>query len=140
MLGLVLKHLKNWFVLPGGVRCGTYTVENGSITLPFLLEGQHFRILGSVFNDGVHQYSDELTLTDETFYGEIWALAIPKALLDLVTEIEEWQTKNGAAVSGPYQSESFGGYSYTLKSGGADGGSESWQSAFSARLNQWRKL
>lgn len=138
MLGLVLKHLKNWFVLPGGVRCGTYTVENGSITLPFLLEGQHFRILGSVFNDGVYQYPPS-GLTDETFYGTVWALAVPREVVELAGEIEAWNQKNGAAVTGPYQSESFGGYSYTLKTGSVGGG-VCWQSAFASRLNQWRKI
>ena len=103
-------------------------------------EGQHFRIVGSVFNDGVHQYNDELALTDETFYGEVWALAIPKALLDLVSEIEEWQSKNGEKSAGIYQSESFGGYSYTLKSDSGGNGDRSWMGAFSTRLNQWRKL
>lgn len=138
MLGLVLKHLKNWFVLPGGVRCGTYTVENGSITLPFLLEGQHFRIVGSVFNDGVYQYPPS-GLTDETFYGAVWALAVPREVVELAGEIEAWNKKNAAAVTGPYQSESFGGYSYTLKNS-SGGGSVCWQSAFASRLNQWRKI
>ena len=48
--------LRNWFETDR--ISGTYTVENGSIALPFLQEGQFFRIVGSVFNDGVHQYPD----------------------------------------------------------------------------------
>lgn len=138
MLENVLRHLKNWFFREA--RSGTYTVTGGGLELDFLQMGQYFRIVGSVFNDGVYQYNDELALTDETFSGEIWALAIPKAFLDLVAEIELWQTKYGAAATGPFQSESFGGYSYTLKSGGTDSSGVSWQSAFAARLNQWRKL
>lgn len=35
---------------------GTYTIENGIITLPFLAENQFFRIVGSKFNDGVYIY------------------------------------------------------------------------------------
>lgn len=138
MLENVLRHLKNWFFQKS--LGGTYTISGGRLELDFLQTGQYFRIIGSVFNDGVHKYTDELVLTDETFTGEVWALAVPKALLELVTEIEAWQTRNGAAAVGPYQSESFGGYSYTLKTGDMDGGGVSWQSAFSARLNQWRKL
>lgn len=138
MLENVLRHLKNWFFREA--RSGTYIITGGRLELDFLQMGQYFRIVGSVFNDGVYQYNDELALTDETFSGEIWALAIPKAFLDLVTEIELWQTKNGAAATGPFQSESFSGYSYTLKSGETGSSGVSWQSAFAARLNQWRKL
>lgn len=138
MLGTVLDYLRNWFLVPNGIRCGTYTVQDGDITLPFLQKGQYFRVVGSVFNDGVYKYG-EVTLKDETFTGCICALAIPNAVLELVQEIEAWQEKNSAVASAPYQSESFGGYSYTLKSG-ADGGAVSWQDAFSDRLNQWRKI
>ena len=56
MLEQVLMHLKNWFLVPGGIHEGTYTIEDGGITLPFLAKGQYFRICGSVFNDGLHQY------------------------------------------------------------------------------------
>ena len=79
-------------------------------------------------------------LEDETFDGSIWALAIPKAVVDLAGEIAAWQEKYGAVTASPYTSESFAGYSYT-KSGGADaGGSGGWQAAFRARLNPYRKL
>lgn len=139
MLENVLRSLKNWFFREA--HGGTYTITGGKVDLPFLQQGQYFRVIGSVFNDGVHQYNDELALTDETFYGEIWALAIPKSLLDLVAEIEKWQAKNGAVAGGLYQSESFGGYSYTLKADAASGsGDNSWMGAFSSRLSQWRKI
>ena len=138
MLEQVLRHLNNWFIVE--IHGGAFTVENGSITLPFLQTNQYFRICGSVFNDGLHQYN-VLDLTDETFNGTIWALAIPKAVIDLSKEIEKWQEKNGEAVASPYQSESFGGYSYTKRSAGSDGGTLSgWQDAFRGRLNNWRKL
>ena len=140
MLEQLLICLNNWFLLPDGVHAGTYSVEQGSITLPFLRDGQYFRIIGSIFNDGLHQYpcSD---LTDETFDGTVWALAVPKAVIDLSVEIETWQEKNGEAVASPYQSESFGGYSYTKRGAGNDSGTLSgWQDAFRIRLNNWRKL
>lgn len=138
MLATVLDYLRNWFLVPNGIHCGTYTVQNGDITLPFLQKGQYFRIVDSVFNDGVYKYG-EFPLQDETFTGCVCALAIPKAVLELAQEIEAWQAKNGSVASGPYQSESFGGYSYTLKSG-TEGGAVSWQDAFSDRLNLWRKI
>lgn len=140
MLEQLLMCLNNWFLLPDGVHAGMYSVEQGGITLPFLRDGQYFRIVGSVFNDGLHQYP-AVDLTDETFTGSVWALAVPKAVIDLSVEIEAWQEKNGEAVASPYQSESFGGYSYTKRSAGSDSGTlNGWQDAFRGRLNVWRKL
>jgi hypothetical protein len=78
-------------------------------------------------------------MTDEVFCGTVYALAIPNDLLALVSEIEKWQEDNGSKVSGPYHSESFGGYTYTLKSD-ANGFGASWQNAFANRLNIWRKI
>lgn len=138
MLEQVLRHLNNWFLVE--IHEGTFTVENGSITLPFLLTDQYFRIVGSVFNDGLHQYP-ATDLTDETFTGTVWALAVPKAVVTISEDIAAWQEKNGEAVASPYQSESFGGYSYTKRSTGNDSGAlNGWQDAFRGRLNDWRKL
>ena len=139
MLEQVLMHLKNWFLVPGGIHEGTYTIEDGGIALPFLANGQYFRICGSVFNDGLHQYPAS-DLKAETFDGTVWALAIPQAVIDLAFEIEEWQKKNGDASVSPYQSESFGGYSYSKATDSASGGAVTWQTAFRSRLNAWRKL
>lgn len=139
MLEQVLMHLKNWFLVPGGIHEGTYTIEDGGITLPFLANGQYFRICGSVFNDGLHQYPAS-DLKAETFEGTVWALAVPQAVVDLSAEIEAWQTKNGDASVSPYQSESFGGYQYSKATDSASGGAVTWQSAFRSRMNAWRKL
>ena len=139
MLEQVLMHLKNWFLVPGGIHEGTYTIEDGGIALPFLANGQYFRICGSVFNDGLHQYP-AFDLKAETFDGSVWALAVPQAVIDLSTEIEAWQKKNGDASVSPYQSESFGGYSYSKATDSATGGALTWQSAFRSRLSAWRKL
>lgn len=136
MLEQVLRYIRNWF--PAYFHNGTFVVENGAIDLPFMQNGQYFRVVGSVFNDGVYQYPAELK--DETFNGSVWALAIPKAVLDIASDIEEWNAKNADRVNSPYQSESFGGYSYTLKSENGSGGGATWQSAFASRLNAWRKL
>lgn len=131
--------LRNWFETDR--ISGTYTVENGSITLPFLQNGQFFRVVGSVFNDGVHQYPD-YAMADETFDGSIWPMSVPPALLCLGEEIKAWQGKNGDIAASPYTSESFGGYSYSKStSGSASGaGMVTWQSVFKSRLNQWRKI
>lgn len=134
------QELKNWFCDEADIHEGTFTVENGTLSLPFLLNGQYFRIMGSVFNDGVHKYDENLALDDETFSGSIWAMRIPKSVVELAAEIDEWIEKNGETVTSPLQSESWGGYSYSLKAGGGDTGSVSWKSVFGSSLNRWRKL
>lgn len=139
MLEEVLRHLNNWFLVPDGIHLDTYTIEDGGITLPFLQEGQYFRVVGSVFGDGVYQYPAS-GLKEETFDGAIWSLAVPQAVVNLAEEIEAWQAKNGEAAAGPYQSESFGGYTYSKAVDAATGGAVSWQAAFRSRLNDWRKL
>lgn len=138
MLEQILRHLNNWFLVD--THEGTFAVEDGSITLPFLQPGQYFRVIGSVFNDGLYQYPAS-GLADETFTGAVWALAIPKAVLALSDEICAWQEKNGEAAVSPYVSESFGGYTYTKRSNGSESGSVSgWQDAFKPSLNSWRKI
>ena len=136
MLEKLLRHLKNWFVVPGGIRRGKYTIELGSLELPFLIEGQYFRIVGSILNDGVYQYPAS-RLKNETFSGEIWPLAIPPDVLELAEEIDGWDEKHAP---GPYTSESFGGYSYTRATNGSNGLPVTWQDVFRSRLNPWRKI
>ena len=139
MLEQVLMNIRRWFPVEGGIHSGTFTIEGGGITLPFLLTNQYFRIVGSVFNDGLHQYP-AVDLTDETFTGSVWALAIPKAGIELADEISNWQTKNGEASTSPYQSESFGGYQYSKATDAETGGAVTWQSAFKKQLSAWRKI
>ncbi len=135
MLEQVLTYLNNWFLTD--IYEGTYTVQGGRITLPFLQNGQYFRIVGSMFNDGLHQYPAE-ELTDEEFSGVVWALAVPKAIINTAAEMAEWEAKNSAAVSSPYQSESFGGYSYS-KSTGKNGAAFTVFDVFANRLNTYKK-
>ena len=109
--------LRNYFVKE--VLAGTFTVGGGGIALDGkIAEGQYIRIVGSVFNDGVHKYP--LTgLVDETFTGEIWAMAVPPSVIALAEDIEKFNKdieERGLLDKG-YASESFGGYSYTLKDG-----------------------
>lgn len=139
MLEQVLIEIHNWFQRE--IVSGTYTIQNGNIALPFLQDGQYFRIVGSVFNDGLHQYGSAMQLLqDETFTGAVWALAVPKEIIKLAEEIAAWKEKYGAVIDSPYTSESFGGYSYTKSGGAGNACSGGWQSAFRARLNPYRKL
>ena len=144
MLGEVLRTLNNWFEVPGKRLTGQFAVEGSALSLPdgWLLEGQYFLVSGSILNDGLHQWPAELK--DEEFFGEVKALAVPQAVIDLAERIGEWQAKYGKAAESPYQSESFGGYAYTKASGnGSQGGSQgclTWRDAFRSELNRWRKL
>ena len=143
MLYELCLELKNFF--EKGKRIGVFHIEDGTIQEePFLKENQYFRIVGSVFNDGVYKYENDLELVDETFDGAIWAMAVPSEVIALADRIDEWQKKYGA-VDGmnmsPYNAESFGGYSYSKSGGGAgDGSTGTWQKAFASELDLWRKI
>lgn len=142
MLTELCQELRNWFDLER--RNGTFTISGGALTADFLQNGQYYRIKGSVFNDGVHKLGDTHdTLTNEVFTGEVWALGIPKAVVDLAAEIAAWQTKYGvdSAAMSPFNSESWGGYSYSKgNSNSQNTGNIGWQTAFASRLNKWRKI
>lgn len=137
MLEAVLQNLNNWFERDR--LAGWFRIEGGALALPdgFLLDGQFFRVKGSVFNDGLHQWP-AVDLRDETFTGVVTDLAVPKAVQELAEEIAQWQADNGKAAQSPLQSESFGGYAYTKASGA--NGSLTWQDVFRSQLNRWRKL
>lgn len=142
MLDEVLRNIKNYFVKK--VYKGEFTIADGNVQdmSDYLQNEQYFKIVGSVFNDGVYQYP-QTELKAETFVGEIWAMAIPKEFLTLVSEIDAWIVKYGDDAQKPYQSESFGGYSYTKGSsysGSSSNGSIGWQDIFKSRLNRWRKI
>lgn len=144
MIDRICGFIHNYFTADADKHAGTYTIENGSITLPFLAVGQYFRIIGSALNDGVYLYGDSSELADETFTGEIWAMKVPRAVRDIATEAAALEAAKGDKLNGPYTSENvIGAYSYT-KSSAASGGADGWlfgkDGVFGARLNQWRKL
>ena len=140
MLEQVLRVIKNYFIVE--VYTGTFNISDGSLSVDFLQNGQYFKIQGSIFNDGVHQYPTT-DLTDENFNGEIWAMAVPPAVIALSEEIEAWCEKNKDVLDSPFTSESFGGYSYSKGTGGGSSGISApitWKEAFASRLNTWRKI
>lgn len=143
MLGEILTHLHNWFV--AYVIKDAFVISNGQLVMTADLnikEGQYYRIMGSVFNDGLHKHP-ETDLHDEVFKGEIWLLAVPPALVALSEEIAKWQADNAAILASPYTSESFGGYSYskpTASGASGDTGALTWQNQFRTRLNPYRKM
>lgn len=136
--------LKNWFV--SSRYFGHFTIQDGEINVSDMVTdgslqvGQWFRIVGSVFNDGVYQYP-AYGLQDEMFNGAVWAMAVPPAVTSLLEEMNEWENQYSSVLNSPYTSESFGGYSYTKATGNSNmGGSVTWQDQFRARLNRWRKI
>ena len=152
MLQQVLEHIHNMFIKAPNP--GTYTIVDGTLSLPFLIEGQRFWIVGSVLNDGVYTYHEsgikddddgsEVGLQDETFTGTICALAVPPAVIALSGEIKQWVDQYGSALSSPYQSENvIGVYSYQKTRTSMTGGSSpifSWEDQFQKRLDRWRKV
>lgn len=142
MLTQICQYLRNWF--ERDKYFGSFKIVGGVLTyadstaLP-LLDGQYFRIVGSILNDGVHSTND--MLTDETFSGAVWSMAIPPDFLSLTQDIEAWCADNKAAIDSPYKSETVGGYSYTLKdSGNGAAGAATWEGQFASRLGPWRKI
>ena len=124
---------------------GDFKVEDGvlmSLTVEDMgiQTGQYYRIVGSVFNDGVYKHGSE-TLVDETFNGAVWLMAVPKDVIQLSLEIADWQSKYGGSESenmSPFQSESFNGYSYSKVSSGSS--VPTWQSVYADRLRRYRKI
>lgn len=143
MLTELCKYLNNYFVHDrAAFHFGTFSIVDGSIgDLEFLQDGQYFRICGSVFNDGVYKYPAE-GLKDETFDGAIWAMSVPPEVEALAAEIDAWVEANADVLNSPFQSESFGGYSYNKSSGGSGGSSGTtfgWESQFASRLSLYRR-
>lgn len=139
----VLNHIHNWFDRESEHINGSFAIEDGALVYVNIPEGAWYQVQGSYLNDGLHLHPAD-DLVDEEFTGTITVLRIPRPLLRIVEEIAEWQSKYGDATSGPYSSESFGGYSYTMRgdssSQGGSGGLTGWRLAFRDRLNAWRKI
>ena len=172
MLEQILDFIHNYFVKE--VYRGKFKISSNTLDVDFLQYGQYFKIVGSVFNDGVWQYPGWLkdgvlvdeerkliltedgkailtstpnsVMADEEFVGEIWAMAVPPTVIALVNEITAWIEKYGDVMNSPFQSESFGGYSYSKGSGGSSNSNNSssnaadWRKVFGSRLNAYRKI
>lgn len=135
MLETVLMYLKNWFAYAAEAK--TFVIEDGKLANDNLdlVYGQYYRIVGSIFNDGLHQFDVGEPLVDESFDGTVYALAVPKAVIEIADEIADWVEKHPTSDK---QSESFGGYSYTRAT--VNGNMVDWATAFGTRLNAWRKV
>lgn len=153
MLTEVCGYLKNWFdtdeyhkKLPRLE--GEFTITGGKLAElgELLIKGQCFYIYGSYLNDGAYIYTDDLTLNDEKFTGFVQSMHVDTDLLKIVKDMQDWQNKygtvDGPAMS-PFNSESFGGYSYSKSAGYSGAGAKNSSdpfSVFASRLSRWRKL
>ena len=141
----VFQYLRNWFDRNQPKYYGKFIIENGALVGDYkIATGQFYRIIGSALNDGVYIYGQE-RLDNETFEGAIWLMAVPRDVRNLIAEIGSWQEKYGGVDSvnmSPYQSESFGGYSYSKASGSSTSSASvpTWQSVFADRLGRYKKL
>lgn len=150
MLTEIMEYLNNYFV-PLAADRKSYTISDGVISPSFgAAEGDRFFICGSLRNDGVYTYhaegirndddSEAAGLRDETFAGTIRLCAVPPAVLRLSEEIKQWVETYSAQLESPMQSETFNGYSYSLKTGGTNGGALTWHDCPAAKnLERWRK-
>ena len=141
----VFQYLRNWFDRNQPKYYGKFIIENGALVGDYkIATGQFYRIIGSALNDGVYIYGQD-NLVDETFEGSLWLMAVPKDVRSLITEIDAWVEKYGGVDSAnmsPFQSESFGGYSYSKASGSSVSSSSvpTWQSVYADRLGRYKKL
>lgn len=137
MIENVLRDIRNFFVKT--VEYGTIQITSNKLIFnpkQTYLVGQYVYIKGSVLNDSVQRITlvelDGITLenlSDEQGSFTIYGLAIPKAIVDIATEIET--SGNTAGV----QSESLGDYSVSY---GEKGGS--WQQVYKNQLDPYRKV
>ena len=153
MLREVLDYIHYYFVpLKGDLV--TYTIAGGVISPSFgAVEGDLFYVCGSSRNDGVYTWHENgikddddsaaAGLRDETFAGTIRLMAVPPDVIRLSGEIKQWVDTNSATLTSPLQSESFNGYSYTLRSGRVsdtgENGQLSWRDIYGKRLERWRR-
>ena len=148
MIGEICAEIKNYFAYSNDRYVGDFVISEGQISPIIDIPTDYIRIVGSRLNDGVHKMSDlvEHPLQDESFHGAVWVMSPPADFLALVADIESWQDKYGGVDStamSPFQSESFGGYSYSKGSGSAENGVSSvptWQSTFASRLKTYRRI
>ena len=137
MLTELCAELRNYFVVK--IHEGTFTINGGKIApFDFIQENQYFRIVGSVFNDGVYKNTADLELTNEVFCGAVWSMAVPPSVVDLAAEIKSFNESDAGKPS-PYTSESFGGYSYS-KATDSNGVPLDWKKVFASRLKPFRRI
>lgn len=147
MLSVICDYLKNWFDYNQPKYFGRFTISDGKLNIDEdIPANQYYRIVGSIYNDGVYKHDGSESLVAEEFEGAIWLMVVPKDIISLAAEVKAWNDKYAGVDSeamSPFQSESFGGYSYSKSSGGNSASASSvptWQGVFADRLRRYRKI
>ena len=122
---------------------GNFVIENGVIDLcnKYLID-QYILITGSILNNGVYLLKDDLyTLDgarDEEFTGTVYGLAVPPDFIQLVKDIETFESSDEATRTNLIK-ESFGGISYTLSTD-ENGQIAGWETVFAKRLASFKPI
>lgn len=146
MIDTVLREIKNYFIISQSQ--GSSFFANGVVVSnPSIFTVKQFvLVVGSALNNGVYQITSidlatkKLTFgTDEevdveTVICTVYGLAIPKALIEIIGEIDTYNTANTNNIT----SESIGDYSVTYATGTSN--ETSWVSIFRKRLDPYRKM
>ena len=147
MLTEICAEIKNYFCYQNDKHVGKFKIEDGKIVPEIEFLTDYFAVFGSRKNNGVHKVTDNDLVDEGEFVGAVWIMSPPADFLALVKDIEDWQKINGAvdsAALSPFNSESFGGYSYTKSAGstskGGSSAASSWQDAYASRLNLYRRV
>ena len=145
MIDEICAEIRNYFSPPDDRYIGNFSVVNGVIFPSLSFPTDYIRIVGSHKKNGVHQISQNDLIDEPEFHGGVWIMTPPKAFLDLVNDISDWQEKYGGIDSmamSPYASENYGGYGYSKMTGAGSGASAfvDWKSAFAGRLNLYRRM
>lgn len=137
-LNKICREVKNWFETPSQ-RLATYAITGGNIAdLDFIKDGQYYRVIGSIFNDGVHRKGDvDDVLQDEIFRGVVVGMSVPPEVIALTEEVKAY-IEDDANAPTAITSESVGGHSVSRAV--KDGVPILWTDIFSKSLAPWRKM
>ena len=146
MINEIMEQINNYFSRT--VESNGSIISGSTISGSFretYLTGQFIRLQHTILNDGVYKVVSlvgnvltvEETLIDETPVETylIWGLAPPKDFLNLVNEINTYETSQTQV---GIVSESQGSRSVSF--GSSNGDNSNWESVFKRRLNRYRKV
>lgn len=133
MIEKVLHYLNHFY--PHTVETVKGVEVDGITVKKDYIVGQYIYIKDSIMNDGIYKITTitgnkiNLDLTAEPTTITVYALAIPKSLLNLTTEIEAYGEKDESL-----SSESIDDYSVSFKNGSG------WEKAFASKLAPYKRV
>lgn len=147
----ILNYLNNYFYSYALMTDVTFEEDGNSFTISKFkknfYKGQYIKIEETTINDGIFKITsirdngDSITITTDStefaegnFRGLILALAVPRPVIKLKEEIEEFKIKHKPSI---YTSESFGDSSRSWATN-SKGAVLTWKDVFKEDLNQYR--